>query len=133
VEMREKAWSTLVVTVHQRLKNSQVGIYFVHNRLRKRPYALCKSCRGSRDLQLRYRSLWALQFKFFGVIVGQSRLVCRASTLPRAASRRPPLPVVRHWLATACTSPPYLAHAGETREPPYSPTFKYIIVHPPCA
>jgi hypothetical protein len=41
VEMREKAWSTLAVTVHRRPENSQVGMQFVHNRLRKRPYALC--------------------------------------------------------------------------------------------
>jgi hypothetical protein len=60
VEMREKPWSTLVVTVHRRPENSQVGMHFVHNWLRKRTYALCKSCRGSRDLQLSYYSLGPL-------------------------------------------------------------------------
>jgi hypothetical protein len=60
VEMREKAWSTLVVTVHWRPENSQVGMHFVHNWLRKRPYALSRSCRGLCDLQLSYRLLGAL-------------------------------------------------------------------------
>jgi hypothetical protein len=41
--MREKAWSTLVVTVHRCPENSQDGMHFVHNWLRKRPYALGKS------------------------------------------------------------------------------------------
>jgi hypothetical protein len=60
VEMREKAWSTLVVTVHRRPENCQLGMQFVHNWLRKRPYALCKSCRGILDLQLSYLHLGAL-------------------------------------------------------------------------
>jgi hypothetical protein len=62
--MREKAWSTLAVTVHRRPENSQVGMQFVHNRLRKRPYALCESCRGMLDLQLSYSNFCALQFNF---------------------------------------------------------------------
>jgi hypothetical protein len=37
---------------------------FVDNWLRKRPYALCKSCRGMLDLQLSYSNLGALQFNF---------------------------------------------------------------------
>jgi hypothetical protein len=93
--MREKAWSTLVVTVHRRLENSQVGMHFVHNWLRKRPYAVCKSCRGSRDLQLRYRSLWVLQFEFLEkllVKVGQSELFWHQRSRARAERRRCALP-----------------------------------------
>jgi hypothetical protein len=63
VEMREKAWSTLVVTVHRRPEISQVGMHFVHNWLRKRSYALCKSCKGILDLQLSYYPLDPLQLK----------------------------------------------------------------------
>jgi hypothetical protein len=95
VEMREKAWSTLVVTVHWRPESSQVGMHFVHNWLRKKPYALCKSCRGSRDLQLRYRSLWVLQFEFLEkllVKVGQSELFWHQRSRARAERRRCALP-----------------------------------------
>jgi hypothetical protein len=60
VEMREKAWSTPKVTVHRRPENSQIGMQFVHNWLRKSPYALCKSRRGMLDLQLSYSNLCAL-------------------------------------------------------------------------
>jgi hypothetical protein len=52
VQMGEKLKSTLLVTVHQRLENSQLGIQFVQKWLRKRPYALNQSCRGIGDLQL---------------------------------------------------------------------------------
>jgi hypothetical protein len=54
VEMREKAWSMLVVTIHWRLENNNISMQFVQKRWRKGPCALCKSCRGSRDLQLSY-------------------------------------------------------------------------------
>jgi hypothetical protein len=54
VEMHEKAWSTPRVTIHRRPENSQLGMRFVHNWLRKTPYALCGSCRGMEDLQLSY-------------------------------------------------------------------------------
>jgi hypothetical protein len=60
VEMREKAWSTLIATIHQRPENSQLGMQFVHNWWRKTPYSLSRSCRGLSDLQLSYRSLGAL-------------------------------------------------------------------------
>jgi GDP-D-mannose dehydratase len=42
VEMREKAWSTLVVTVHQRSENSQVGMHFCTNGGEKDPTPLVK-------------------------------------------------------------------------------------------
>jgi hypothetical protein len=54
VEMHEKAWSTPKVTIHWRPENSDVGMQFVHKWLRKRPYTLSRSCRGSRDLQLSF-------------------------------------------------------------------------------
>jgi hypothetical protein len=38
---------------------------FVHNWLRKRPYALCRSCRGMEDLQLSYKSFGPLMLKTF--------------------------------------------------------------------
>jgi hypothetical protein len=58
---------------------------------------------------------------------------CATRHAPASRAARLPPPVVRHWLATACTSLPYLTHGGETREPPYSPTFKYVASHPPRA
>jgi hypothetical protein len=58
--MREKAWSTPKVTVHRRLEICHLGMQFVHNWLRKRPYALSRSCKWSRDLQLSYYSLGPL-------------------------------------------------------------------------
>jgi hypothetical protein len=64
VEMREKAWSMPRVTIHKRLENSQLGMRFVHNWLRKRSYALCRSCRGMLDLQLSYSNFCALLFNF---------------------------------------------------------------------
>jgi hypothetical protein len=51
VEMREKARSKPKVTVHRRTEICHLGMQFVHNQLRKRPYALCKSRRGVLDLQ----------------------------------------------------------------------------------
>jgi hypothetical protein len=62
--MREKAWSTLIATIHQRPEICHLGMHFVHKWVRKRPCALCKSCRGILDLQLSYLHLSALQFNF---------------------------------------------------------------------
>jgi hypothetical protein len=64
VEIREKAWSTPRVTIHRRPEIFHLGMQFVHKRLRKRPYALCGSCRGILDLQLFYSNFCALQFNF---------------------------------------------------------------------
>jgi hypothetical protein len=64
VEIREKAWSTPRVTIHRRPEICHLGMQFVHKRLRKRPYALCKSCRGMLDLQLSYSNFCALQLNF---------------------------------------------------------------------
>jgi hypothetical protein len=67
----------------------------VHNWFRKRPYALCKSWRGSRDLQLWYRSLWVLQFEFLEkllVKVGQSKMFWHQRSRARAERRRCALP-----------------------------------------
>jgi hypothetical protein len=58
--MREKAWSTPMVTIHQHPEKLHVGIPFVQNWLRKRPYTLCRSCRGIGDLQLCYLGLGQL-------------------------------------------------------------------------
>jgi hypothetical protein len=73
---------------------------FVHIWSRKRPYALCKSCRGMLDLQLSYSNFWALQFKYLEknlVKEGQVELVltrrsrapqCDVSAPHRARARR---------------------------------------------
>jgi hypothetical protein len=63
--MGEKLKSTLLVTIHRRPENSQLGIQFVQKWLRKRPYALCKSNRGLGDLQLCYSLIGPLLFKIF--------------------------------------------------------------------
>jgi hypothetical protein len=60
VQISEKLKSTLLVIIHRRPENNHLGIQIVHNWLRKRPYALCESCRESRDLQLSYYSLGPL-------------------------------------------------------------------------
>jgi hypothetical protein len=91
VEMREKAWSTLVVTIRRRPENNQVGMHFVHNWLRKRPYTLCKSCKGILDLQLSYSNLGALQFNFLEkttVKQGNPEMISRWNALLRDAARR---------------------------------------------
>jgi hypothetical protein len=77
VELREKAWSTLVLTIHRRLENSNLGMQFVQKRWRNGHHALRKSCRGSRDLQLWYSNVCPLQFNFLEknlVKVCQSKL-----------------------------------------------------------
>jgi hypothetical protein len=89
--MREKAWSTLVVTAHRRPENSQVGMHFVHNWLIKRPCALCKSCKGILDLQLSYSNLGALQFNFLEkttVEQGHPEMISRRNALLRDVARR---------------------------------------------
>jgi hypothetical protein len=89
--MHEKAWSTLVVTVHRRPENSQVGMHFVQNWLRKRPYALCKSCKGILNLQLSYSNLGALQFNFLektAVEQGNPEMFPRRNMLLRDVARR---------------------------------------------
>jgi hypothetical protein len=80
-----------MVTIHQRPKNCQLGMQFVHNWLRKRPYALCKSCRGSKDLQLWYSNVCPLHFNFLeknSVKVCQSKLFLVPGAPERAPSSR---------------------------------------------
>jgi hypothetical protein len=55
--MREKAWSMPRVTIHQCLEICQLGMKFVQKWLRKRPYALYRSCRGMQYLQLPIHTL----------------------------------------------------------------------------
>jgi hypothetical protein len=64
VQISEKLKSTLLVTIHRRPENSHLGIQIVQKWLRKRPYALCESCRGSGDLQLFYSLLGPLLFNY---------------------------------------------------------------------
>jgi hypothetical protein len=54
-------------TVHWRPENLQLGIQIAHNWLRKSPYALCESCRGSGDLQLCNSLLGPLLFNFLEI------------------------------------------------------------------
>jgi hypothetical protein len=61
--MCEKAWSTLVVTIHRRPENSNLGMQFVQKWWRKRPFTLCRSCRVIGDLQLCYSPLGPLLLK----------------------------------------------------------------------
>jgi hypothetical protein len=95
--MRVKDWSTPRVTIHRHLEICHLGMQFVHNWLRKRTYALCKSCRGMLDLQLSYSNFCALQFKFLEKNPGQSRQAELVLTLgaperrPRRRSRPGPL------------------------------------------
>jgi hypothetical protein len=99
VEMREKAWSALVVTIHRCPENSNLGMQFVQKRWRKGPYALCKSCRGSRDLQLWYSNVCPLQFNFFeknSVKLCQSKLFLAPGALERVG-RAAAGPAHRGW------------------------------------
>jgi hypothetical protein len=50
-------------TIHRCPENCQLGMPFVQNWLRKRPYTLSRSFRGSRDQQLSYYSLGPLMFQ----------------------------------------------------------------------
>jgi hypothetical protein len=73
--MREKAWSTLLVTIHRRPENLHVGMPLMQRWLSKTPYTLCRSCRGVLDPQICYLPHGALQLKKFEKIsikVGQS-------------------------------------------------------------
>jgi hypothetical protein len=92
VEIREKAWSTPRVTIHRRPEICHLGMQFVHKRLRKRPYALCKSCGGMLDLQLSYSNFCALQLnslEFWSVKQGCVKWYSGAwRSLPLAARRR---------------------------------------------
>jgi hypothetical protein len=93
--MGEKCRSTPRVTIHKRPESSKLCLQIVHNRLRKRPYALCKSCRGSRDLQLWYSSVCPLQFNFLEknrVKACQIELVWHQRSRARAERRRCALP-----------------------------------------
>jgi hypothetical protein len=60
VELGEKAWSTLVGTIHWRPENNKVGMQFMQKWFRKTPYNLSISCRGLSDLQLSYNHLGSL-------------------------------------------------------------------------
>jgi hypothetical protein len=103
--MREKAWSTPRVTIHRRPEICHLGMHFVHKWVRKRPYALCKSCRGILDLQLSYLHLGALQFNFLELhSVKQGYLKLFAGTR-RSRTRRPrrcraPPALRSHWART---------------------------------
>jgi hypothetical protein len=102
---------------------------FVHNWLRKRPYALCKSCTWMLDLEHSYSNFYALQFKFLEKNPGRSRRAelvstlalqsgahagVRASTAPRPRWARTPRPA--SVLQTARRGTPPCA------APPSSPT-----------
>jgi hypothetical protein len=67
LQMGEKLKSMLLVIVNRHPENSQLGIQFVQKWLRKRPYAICESCRGSGDLQLCYSLLGPLLFNFLEI------------------------------------------------------------------
>jgi hypothetical protein len=114
---------------------------FVHNWLIKRPYALCKSCRGMPDLQISYSNFCALQFKFLEKNPCQSRHAELDLTLgtperhPRRRSRvdRAPAPLGPHaeaglgppvcapWDPRPCAAPPSspltLPHASRAHQP----------------
>jgi hypothetical protein len=103
--MLEKAWSTPRVTIHRCLEICHHGMHFVHKWVRKRPYALCKSCRGILDLQLSYLHLGALQFNFLELrLVKQGYLKIFAGTgrsrTRRPRQRRAPPPPRSHWART---------------------------------
>jgi hypothetical protein len=105
VEMGEKLKSMPRVTIHRRPENSQLGMRFMHNWLRKRPYALCESCRGSGDLQLCYSLLGPLLFNFleFWSIKQGYLEIFRAPGAPERTARRRalghalPLPQTPPW------------------------------------
>jgi hypothetical protein len=92
---------------------------FVQKRWRKGPYALCKSCRGSRDLQLWYSNVCPLQFNFLEKTQSKcASLSCFGSSRSRARrprwrwARTPRLAFAR-WSVrrgTHCAAPPSLPH-----------------------
>jgi hypothetical protein len=104
----------------------------VHNWLRKRPYALCKSCRGSRDLQLWYSSVCPLQFNFleknrvkacpfelFWLLALQSARWRHASPRgsPRPARRGTPATVSSPGPRTDVRAPMHRRHAPHPHRP----------------
>jgi hypothetical protein len=92
-------------------RKSKLCLQFVHNWLRKRPYALCEHCRGSRDLQLWYSSVCPLQFNFFGVSLSQTGLLEMFSTR-LALSTQP-----RDAGAPHRAQPPWTRVVGPARTP----------------
>jgi hypothetical protein len=91
VEMCEKPRSTSPGTIHLRPKNSDLGMPFVHNWLRKRTYTPCISCRGIGDLQLCYSPLGPLLLKNLeqnAVEQGQVDFFKSAASRVRAHARR---------------------------------------------
>jgi hypothetical protein len=145
--MRENAWLTLIVTIHRRPGNCRLGMCFVHNWLRKRPYTLCRSCRGIGDLQLCYSPLGPLLLKNLEQnTVEQGQVGCFKSVAPRvrAHARRRARghaslcrrPTEHNCQCTAATAGP----TGSTRQaqghwtvlsPPFSPTPLAPRVRPP--
>jgi hypothetical protein len=90
---------------------------YVHNWLRKPPYALCRSCRGMLDLQLSYSNLSALQFKFLEfqmVKQGYMELFRKNST--------PLKPPARRRRATPCHVRPSWDPLGLDAEAPLRPS-----------
>jgi hypothetical protein len=132
--MREKSWSKLLDIVHWRLEISHLGIQIVHNWLRKSPYALCESCRGSGDLQLCYSLLGPLLFNFLEICsVKQGHLEKfrapgvpdrRATSSARPCAAAAPIPTVGpartprpHGLHAACAGRLDGASAAPPRHP----------------
>jgi hypothetical protein len=115
VEIREKAWSTPRVTIHRRPEICHLGMQFVHKRLRKKSYALCKSCREMLDLQVFYSNFCALQFnflEFWSVKQGCVKWYSGASrSLPLAARRRA-RPPGNHVVGPAQTPRPHRLYAA---------------------
>jgi hypothetical protein len=89
VQIGEKCKSTLEATIHRRPENSKLGIRFVHNWLRKRPYALCESCRGSGDLQLCFSLLGPLLFNFLEIFSVKQGCLKKFRRHWRSGTRRP--------------------------------------------
>jgi hypothetical protein len=122
-------------TVHWRPENLQLGIQIVQNWLRKRPYALCESCRGSGDLQLCYSLLGPLLFnflEFWSVKQGYLELLWTTGAPERAARRRAPgcallPPQPPPWARHGCRGPTgstRLAWGDWTARPPPSSPFR---------
>jgi hypothetical protein len=91
--MGEKCRSTPQVTIHWRQEICHLGMQFVHKWLRKKPYVLCESCRGSGDLQLCYSLPGPLLFnflEFWSVKQGYLNTFLAPSAPERAARRRAP-------------------------------------------
>jgi hypothetical protein len=111
VERCEKLKSTPWVTIHRRPENSQLGIQFVRKWLRKRPCDLCKSGRGSADLQLWYRMFVTLQFKNL-----EKNCFKPSQKKFKRADTRHPRNVARDAVA-ACRTAAWYAHAEARLRP----------------